>query len=40
MHRGRGGIGSGMVTAGGVFLLSAFAAAFLGASVIRDGSRI
>ncbi|MFJ6199940.1 ABC transporter permease [Micromonospora sp. NPDC092111] len=30
-------IGSGMVTAGDGFLLSAFAAAFLGASVIRDG---
>lgn len=30
-------IGSGMVTAGDGFLLSAFAATFLGASVIRDG---
>lgn len=30
-------IGSGMVTAGDGFMLSAFAAAFLGASVIRDG---
>jgi hypothetical protein len=40
MQRGRGGIGSGMITVGDGFLLSAFAAAFLGASVIRDGSRI
>ncbi|MEU0156229.1 ABC transporter permease [Micromonospora fulviviridis] len=30
-------IGSGMVTAGDGFLLSAFAASFLGASVVRDG---
>ena len=30
-------IGSGQVTAGDGFLLSAFAAVFLGASVIRDG---
>ena len=30
-------IGSGMVTAGDSFLLSAFAASFLGASVVRDG---